>query len=117
MLYMTQRFPHGLPGNVKLGYSSSKRALARRLVALQVGADANLRLVGAIAGGEEWEKFLHALLSEHHIRGEWFRPHPEVRDAFDAAGILADIAEGRKIPLPVEADGQLRLRWNPARTN
>jgi hypothetical protein len=50
----------------------------KRLRHLQTGSCESLRLLGILPGGAEREASLHRHLAEFRIRGEWFRPSPEV---------------------------------------
>jgi len=61
----------GEGGPIKIGIATNVRA---RLSGLQTGSHEALRLIGAIPGGADAERFLHQLFAAHHIRGEWFRP-------------------------------------------
>lgn len=66
---------HGEHGPIKIGTAGD---VERRLRSLQSGNPVTLVLLGAMPawGGEESE--LHAAFAEHRIRGEWFRPHPDL---------------------------------------
>lgn len=65
-------------GPIKIGYGADVTA---RLNGLQTGSPVTLRIIGICEGDRELEQKLHKELAAHHVRGEWFRPVPEVRDA------------------------------------
>jgi Meiotically up-regulated gene 113 len=108
-IYLTQSFPGGEPGHVKIGYSKTQHSLVMRMMALQTGHPAPLRLIAVADVGREWEQWLHELLARHNVRGEWFVPHQDVRDAFYAVDTLGRVMRERIEP-PDAGDGQLRLR-------
>lgn len=63
-------------GAIKIGYS---RDVARRIGALQTGCPDNLTLAGLMTGGtkaDEWN--LQQRFRALSIRGEWFKPTPEL---------------------------------------
>lgn len=65
----------GHNGPIKIGISDNPKA---RRAHMQTASHEPLRLLGDLPGGAEREKQLHAYLSAHRIRGEWFSPHPVV---------------------------------------
>lgn len=65
----------GKRGPIKIGWAVDPE---RRLKILQIANHKRLRLLGACAGGAWREAELHVRLDEYRIRGEWFRPTPEV---------------------------------------
>lgn len=65
-------------GPIKIG--KSKEDINIRLSALQVGNPRKLNLLAYFMADHWVEKGLHWLCSDHHIRGEWFEPHPDVID-------------------------------------
>ena len=65
----------GEGGSIKIGTSTHPK---KRLRGLQTSHDTELRLLAAIEGGEKLEAELHERLAPWHVRGEWFRPSPEV---------------------------------------
>lgn len=65
----------GDSGPVKLGIAKSPRL---RMKTLQTGNAEVLRVIATWRIPIAAEKEIHAELAAHHIRGEWFRPHPEV---------------------------------------
>jgi len=87
----------GARGPIKIGSTSD---LGKRLASLQTASPQRLQLVGAIPGGAELERAIHARLSEFRISGgEWFGPAPEVRRWAQMAAVI----DGR---YPVEVDGE-----------
>lgn len=65
----------GANGPIKIGLA---RDPAERLDNLQVGNPETLSLVATLEGSFAVESFLHALFRRHLIRGEWYRPAPEL---------------------------------------
>lgn len=79
LLYFIQA---GEGGPVKIG---ATRNVEARLRDMQTGNAHDLIVLGAIAGvSSRDEKRVHARFEEHHIRGEWFRPHPELLQFIEA---------------------------------
>jgi hypothetical protein len=66
----------GTDGPIKIGYTS--HAPEQRRDMLQVGAPETLFQLHATPGERELEQLLHARLSAHRVRGEWFAPHEDV---------------------------------------
>jgi hypothetical protein len=75
----------GARGPIKIGLTSDVR---RRLFSLQTASPQPLRLLGGIPGGQGLERALHRELAAHHIKGEWFRPAPEVRRFAHLAAVI-----------------------------
>lgn len=69
-------------GGIKIGFS---KAVDVRIKQLQSGIGEALELIGTIDGDFQGEAFLHAHLSNHRLRLEWFRDCQEVRECIDAA--------------------------------
>jgi len=67
----------GRTGRIKIGYSTD---VAKRLVALQTGTSAQLFVAGWTAGTRATERAIHSLLSDFHVRGEWYVAGPKVLD-------------------------------------
>lgn len=65
----------GEDGPIKVGYSNHVEG---RLASLQTAHHAPLRVLLKVPGGLALEAALHAALAPHRLRGEWFRPAPEV---------------------------------------
>lgn len=69
----------GEAGPIKVGHSVYD--VEQRLAAMQVGSPEVLRLRGVIENSTiKAEKELHARFAGLRIRGEWFRPDPELLD-------------------------------------
>jgi hypothetical protein len=72
-LYVVQAQPSG---NLKIGRATSVES---RLIGLRVGTWETLTVLCQVcAFTNEPEEELHARWSEHRIRGEWFRPAPDI---------------------------------------
>lgn len=69
-------FIQGDAGPIKIGFTA--RTLASRLRNLQTASSAELRVLGWQRGGPELEQELQARFEGHRLRGEWFRPDPEL---------------------------------------
>jgi hypothetical protein len=65
----------GKRGPIKIGSAINPHA---RIEDFQVACPWRLRLMGRLRGGEREEKRLHRKFCGHRIRGEWFRPVPEI---------------------------------------
>jgi hypothetical protein len=61
---------------IKVGYTSN---LGRRINGLTGNASREIRLIGSVKGDRAVERAIHAELSAHHIKGEWFADNPAVR--------------------------------------
>jgi hypothetical protein len=68
----------GPDGPIKIGVSSRPK---KRLTTLQTANPTDLVLLGIIRGGEEVEQKLHERFKSFLIRGEWYRPDPELLKA------------------------------------
>lgn len=62
-------------GPIKIGWAKDPD---KRLRLLQCGHPDVLVLRRVVAGGTETETELHGRFWQHHLRGEWFHPHPEL---------------------------------------
>ena len=62
-------------GPIKIGVT---RKLEDRLIALQTGNPAELRIIATISAPPALEPQLHAYFDEHRLMGEWFNPVDEV---------------------------------------
>lgn len=76
-------------GQIKIGSSGNVPARMRQLSST---AAAPISLIGAIRGDLRREMAIHKTLTQHRIKGEWYRDCPEVRatiqncfNNFDAA--------------------------------
>jgi hypothetical protein len=72
----------GAGGCIKIGIASN---LQSRISCLQIGCPDMLVLLASVPGGAKEESFLHEHLRRHRVRGEWFKPAPEVLDAVESA--------------------------------
>lgn len=67
--------PCGCAGPIKIGITHD---VAARLRTLQVGSPYELTLLATVDGTVADEAALHLRLARDRMRGEWFRPTPEV---------------------------------------
>lgn len=74
MIYFIQQ---GEDGPVKVGHSYTEQ-VGKRMSNLQTSNPCELRLLTTMPGSTDREKWIHRLLADHHIRGEWFHPAPLV---------------------------------------
>lgn len=65
----------GNGGDIKIGFSVSP---GRRLAALQTGSAMHLSLLGVVAGPQSFELAVHTKFRAHRVKGEWFRPAPDI---------------------------------------
>jgi len=72
MIYFIQC---GKNGPIKIGQSENP---VQRMATLQIGNHEKLEMLWQYSGDRYSEQFIHEKFSEHHIRGEWYHPHPEV---------------------------------------
>lgn len=63
-------------GSIKIGYTDGEPKL--RISSIQVSSPHELEVMALADGGLELEAELHVRLAAYRIRGEWFRPEPEV---------------------------------------
>lgn len=102
---------YGPEARVKVGHTVDTD---RRLRELQTAHGSKLRYLGWIPGGREQELRLHAALSPHHVRGEWYRLTPEVRTLIEGAcakhRLSLDIAEERDLVRALEATHDIVCR-------
>lgn len=81
----------GAQGPVKIGYTAND--VRGRFNIIQVAHYETLHLLGCMPGDPETEVALHERFSSYRIRGEWFRPCPEL-----LALIAAKAGEQQKPP-------------------
>ena len=84
----------GLEGPIKIGWSTN---VSERLATAQTYHHEELVLRATAPGGADVEARLHAVFQAAHIRGEWFRPVPELLElvaALDEGVTLASYLEG-----------------------
>ncbi len=65
----------GEAGPIKIGWAVSVR---KRLALLQTGNPETLRVLAVAPGDAELEALLHLRFDALRVRGEWFRPGPEL---------------------------------------
>lgn len=61
---------------IKIGFTAGQAD--KRLKSLQTAHPYKLQLLATIPGNLEFEKSLHDRFSSHRLKGEWFRPHPDI---------------------------------------
>jgi len=69
-------------GEIKIGYSDGNPYL--RLNAFRTGNPRDLKLLVSVPGGAAEEKALHERFASLRMRGEWFRPDPQLLGFIDA---------------------------------
>lgn len=62
-------------GPVKIGKAYN---IQRRLKEAQTFNSEKIHCIGYFPGNFKIEKYLHVIFKKSHIRGEWFKPHPEL---------------------------------------
>lgn len=72
MIYAIQA---GKGGSIKIGFSASPE---NRIRELSTGVPHAIKPLGVMEGTVQEERALHKRFYEHHVRGEWFRPAPDV---------------------------------------
>jgi hypothetical protein len=79
----------GAGGPIKIGVASDLNA---RVGALQTGCPELLVVLASIEGDAATETIYHAHLRRFRLRGEWFKPAPEVLECVDRAksGLLPE---------------------------
>lgn len=77
----------GHSGPIKLGLAKNP---AERLKTLQTANADTLRPLGAWAVFADEEKLLHAEFDHARLRGEWFRPEPELLETIRALAAYWD---------------------------
>lgn len=88
----------GEGGPVKIGFSTN---VLRRIENMQVASAAPLRLVVLLDGSQEAEREIHARMSHHRLRGEWFSP-----------AVLSETFGLASLPVPVRESGGWRAEWS-----
>lgn len=68
-------------GDVKIGYSADP---AKRFQQLQCPCVDRLEMIGAAPGDKMREKQLHRRVDHLHVRGEWYRDHPDLNNLIDS---------------------------------
>lgn len=68
-------------GAIKIGYADWPK---KRLKELQVGNPRELRIIGLLLTDDHREESrMHRRFAAHRLRGEWFRPAPELVEFID----------------------------------
>ena len=57
---------------IKIGYSKTKASAKKRLMGIQTGNHKKLTIIHMLQGGYSHEGFLHGLLYQHRLAGEWY---------------------------------------------
>lgn len=91
-------------GSIKIGHSQDPSA---RLVALQVGNESLLVLLGTLSGGHVLEGSTQSRFAKSHIRGEWFRADIETC-------VMNLIRRKGSSVIPTKAKTTSRKRGRPA---
>ncbi len=76
-IYFIQEENNGL---VKIGYSKNPK---NRKNSLQIDCSRKLEIIKIIEGDYKRENYIHHICSRFNVRGEWYRPHPELLDYID----------------------------------
>lgn len=105
MIYFIQAGGHR--GCFKVGTAADAKA---RCAELQVGNSQHLCLVKTFDGDRKVERKIHAHLKalNQHVRGEWYRPSPELR-ALMAEGVARFVVPDK--PAPRKRQQAKRGRW------
>lgn len=61
---------------IKIGFTSGD--VFKRLSSLQTSHPYQLELLTTIPGDTVFEKSLHKQFEQYRLKGEWFKPHPEL---------------------------------------
>jgi uncharacterized protein YozE (UPF0346 family) len=61
---------------IKIGFTSGD--VSKRLSCLQTSHPYQLKLLTTIPGDTDFERSLHQQFEKHRLKGEWFKPHPEI---------------------------------------
>jgi hypothetical protein len=77
-------------GAVKIGFTAY--GAKRRLAELQTGSPNVLHILNTLPGTEADERKLHNILTEHRLKGEWFKPEPVVLKVAMSTSITEAIA-------------------------
>ena len=70
----------GKGGPIKIGIAVD---CTQRLASLQTANAEELRLLCITTGGRRIEEAYHARFKKHLVRGEWFKPHPDILAEID----------------------------------
>lgn len=61
---------------IKIGITSGR--VEKRMATVQTARGHKINLLATVPGTTEFERALHDRFSQHRLRGEWFRPHPDI---------------------------------------
>lgn len=61
---------------IKIGITS--RRVEKRMATVQTARGHKITLLATVPGTIKFERALHDRFSQHRLRGEWFRPHPDI---------------------------------------
>jgi len=67
-------------GAIKIGVTGNIKS---RLDMLRVNSPHEMNLVASVSGDERLEKYLHTRFKGSNVRGEWFRPTPELLECIE----------------------------------
>lgn len=76
-------FIRGANNSIKIGIAQD---VVKRIKELQGGSSSEFELLAVARGGIEYEKELHDRFDTANIRGEWFKPVPELLELIDLHG-------------------------------
>lgn len=83
MIYFAQMEIDGaLTGPIKIGFT--RKSLWLKIRQLSHACPYPLKFIGTCAGEAPEEKGLHRKFRALRLRGEWFKPEPELRDFIEA---------------------------------
>lgn len=61
---------------IKIGITSGQ--VEKRMATVQTARGHKISLLATVPGTTKFERALHGRFSPHRLRGEWFRPHPDI---------------------------------------
>jgi hypothetical protein len=73
--------------HIKIGWAKN---LDKRLGELQISSPRDMRLLGSVIGFRHDERRIQERFSQYHVRGEWYRDVPSIREFFGALSAAAD---------------------------
>jgi hypothetical protein len=85
----------------------------KRLDGLLNASSCELSLLAVMPGDAAVERQMHQRFAKHHIRGEWFRPHPEIVGFIDGVPktLLRDLRLRKRHRKPI-SKVEARKIWN-----
>lgn len=90
-------------GAIKIGYTKSL-GIRSRLDMIASCNPYDVKLIGSMFGGPLTEENVHYLFSHAHIKGEWFRPVPELIE------YIARLPDMKKIEMDLAGESLARTR-------